>query len=256
MNTKQCCVDFYQNELVRVLFGDSLHPGDLSLTEKLGKKINLSKENKVLDVGCGVGTSSIFLAKKFGCTMTGIDLSAKNIKIAKYIAFEQKLESSTNFMVGDAEEFNLRDNTFDAVICECSLCLFPDKDQATKEMFRVLKKDGSLGISDVVIRGELPEEMQNALFKFICVLDAKSELEYTRILEKAGFDNIVFDDKKNEIQNLLKDVKRRIFVAELAINMGKLKLNVDIKKAKEMLKLLSECVSSGLISYTMIIAHK
>ena len=256
MDTKQCCVDFYQNELVRVLFGDSLHPGALSLTEKLGKEINLSKENKVLDVGCGVGTSSIFLAKKFGCSMTGIDLSEKNIKIAESFATEQGLESLTNFLVGDAEKFDLSDNMFDSIICECSLCLFPDKAQAAKEMFRVLKKDGNLGISDVVIRGELPEEMQNALFKFICILDAKRESEYTQILEKAGFDNIIFDDKKKEIQNLLTDVKRRIFVAELAINMGRLKLNVDIKKAKEMLKLLSECVSSGLISYTMITAQK
>lgn len=256
MDAKQCCVDFYQNELVRVLFGDSLHPGALSLTEKLGKEINLSKESKVLDVGCGVGTSSIFLAKKFGCVMTGIDLSKKNIKIADSVASEQGVKALTNFVVGDAEKFDLSDNMFDSVICECSLCLFPDKNKATKEMFRVLKKDGRLGISDVVIRGELPVEMQNALFKFICVLDAKSESEYTQILEKAGFSNICFDDKKKEIQNLLKDVKRRIFVAELAINMGRLKLNVDIKKIKEMLKLLSECISSGLISYTMITAKK
>ena len=256
MDIKQCCVDFYQNELVRVLFGDSLHPGALSLTEKLGTEIKLSRENKVLDVGCGVGTSSIFLAKKFGCAMTGIDLSQKNIKIADSVASEQGVEALTNFVVGDAEKFDLSDNTFDSVICECSLCLFPDKDKATKEMFRVLKKDGHLGISDVVIRGELPEEIQNALFKFICVLDAKSESEYTQILEKAGFRNICFDDKKKELQNLLKDVKRRIFVAELAINMGRLKPNVDIKKVKEMLKLLSECISSGLISYTLITAQK
>lgn len=256
MDTKQCCVDFYQNELVRVLFGDSLHPGALSLTEKLGKEINLDKENKVLDVGCGVGTSSIFLAKKFGCKITGIDLSQKNIKVANAVALEQGFESLTNFIVGDAEKFNLSDNTFDSVICECSLCLFPDKEAAAKEMFRVLRKEGHLGISDVVIRGELPEEMQNALFKFICVLDAKSESEYTQILEKVGFDNIIFDDKKKEIQHLLNDVKRRIFVTELAINMGRLKLDVDIKKVKEMLKLLSECVSSGLISYTMITAQK
>jgi len=256
MNTKQCCVDFYQNELVRVLFGDSLHPGALSLTEKLGKKINLDDKKKVLDVGCGVGTSSIFLAKKFGCSVSGIDLSEKNIKIANSVASEQKLENITDFQVGDAEKFDLNDNTFDSVICECALCLFPDKIAATKEMFRVLKKEGYLGISDVVIRGKLPEEMQNALFKFICVLDAKSESEYTQILEKAGFENISFDDKKKEIQSLLNDVKRRIFVAELAINMGKLKIDVDIKKVKSMLKLLSECVSSGLISYTMITAQK
>jgi len=256
MDTKQCCVDFYQNELVRVLFGDSLHPGALSLTEKLGREINLSEENKVLDVGCGVGTSSIFLAKEFGCSMTGIDLSEKNIKVAESVASEQGFESLTNFMIGDAEGFDLSDNMFDSVICECSLCLFPNKEQAAKEMFRVLKKDGNLGISDVVVRGKLPEEMQKALFKFICILDAKSESEYTQILEKAGFNNIIFDDKKKEIQHLLTDVKRRIFVAELAINMGRLKLNVDIKKVKEMLKLISECVSSGLISYAMITAQK
>ena len=256
MDVKQCCADFYKNDFVRILFGDSLHPGALKLTEELGHKIGLEKDDMVLDVACGVGTSSIFFAKKFGCKTTGIDLSQKNIETAITISSEQGTQMLTKFKVGDAEKFDFENDLFDAVICECSLCLFPDKTAAVKEMFKVLKKNGKIGISDVVVRGKLPKEMQDALYKFICILDAKSEPEYNEFLEEAGFSNITFQDKKVDMLALLDDIKRRIFAAELAIGLGKLKLDVDINMIKQVLHLVRNCVDSGLVSYTLITAEK
>jgi len=238
------------------LFGDSFHPGGLKLTEELASKIELQKDDKVLDVACGIGTSSVFFAKKFECAVTGIDFSEKNINSAKKTSLEQGTHLLTDFRVGDAEQFDFKNNLFDTITCECSFCLFPDKLNSAKEMFRVLKKNGKIGFSDVVVRGELPEEMKNALFKFVCVLDAKSESDYKKILDEAGFKEIQFYDKKNEIEILLNEIKKRIFVAELAIGMGKIKLDVDIEKIKLILKQINDSVKSGLISYTMITAQK
>ncbi|MFQ5868190.1 MAG: SAM-dependent methyltransferase [bacterium] len=77
---KLCCENFYQSEVVKFLLGDSFHPGSLKLTRILGERPDLSKDDYVLDVACGVGSSAIFLAKNFGCKVMGMDLGEKNIE--------------------------------------------------------------------------------------------------------------------------------------------------------------------------------
>lgn len=74
---KKCCADFYQTDIIRLLFGNSIHPGSLALTRELAEKMGLVRESNVLDVACGVGTTAIFIAKTFGCNVTGIDLGQK-----------------------------------------------------------------------------------------------------------------------------------------------------------------------------------
>ena len=256
MDIKQCCTDFYQNDLVKMMFGDSMHPGALSLTDELANNLGLSYHDNILDVACGIGTSSIHLAKKIKCKNTGIDLSEKNIKTAKKIAFEQNVSSLTSFKVGDAEKIDFANSEFDAILCECAFCLFPNKKVVSDEFFRILKHGGKIGISDVIVRGDLPDEMKSALYHFICILDAKDETTYSDYLIDAGFSNIQVIDKKNELLKLLDDVKSRIFVAEFAMNMGKLKLDIDIKKIKSILKVIVDAVQNDTLSYAIITGEK
>jgi ubiquinone/menaquinone biosynthesis C-methylase UbiE len=95
-------------------------------------------------VACGLGTSAIFIAKNFGCHITGIDLSEKNIAEAKRISVEQGVSQSTNFVFGDAEDVVdiFKQETFDCSICECSFCLFEDKKRAAEELYKVTRKNG------------------------------------------------------------------------------------------------------------------
>src|SRR5574340_319176 len=256
MDIKQCCANFYQNDLTRLLFGDSMHPGGLGLTKELGEKIFLKKESKVLDLACGIGTSTIFLAKEFGCNVTGLDLGQKNIEIAKTNSKNAGTTNKTNFQIGDAEKIKLESKTFDQIICECAFCLFPNKTQTSQEIFRVTKKGGMIGISDIVIRGDLPATLKEALFQFVCVLEAKSEQEYEYYLQSAGFSNIQFYDKKDYLLQLIDDIKKRLFAAELLIGLGKIKVEFDIAKIKKTLQEIKTCVETGLVSYTLITGTK
>src|SRR6266536_1621198 len=74
---KACCASLYQQEWVRLLLGESFHPGGLALTEHLGTHLALSPGKRVLDVACGPGTSAIRLAQRFGCRVLGIDHSER-----------------------------------------------------------------------------------------------------------------------------------------------------------------------------------
>ena len=256
MEVKQCCADFYENDAVKLIFGNSLHPGGLKLTKELGEKLDIKENNKVLDIAFGIGTSAIFLAKSFGCNVSGIDLAKKNIEEAIRKADKEGFSKLVNFKLGDAEKIDFANESFDFVISECSFCLFPDKQKASMEMYRILKQNGKLGLNDVVVRGELPEKMKNILYNFICIRDAKSEDDYKNIIESAGFKNFYLEDKKDDILSLLESIRKKIFVLEIAKGIKKINLEIDLNSVKENLKEIKECVDNNIISYSLMIAEK
>ena len=136
---KQCCARLYESDLAQMLLGESFHPGGLQLTERLGILLGLDAGSRLLDVASGKGTSAIFLAERFGCRVDGIDYSAQNVEQATAAAAAKGLTSQVRFQQADAERLPADDGGFDAVICECAFCTFPDKRAATREFARVLR---------------------------------------------------------------------------------------------------------------------
>ena len=256
MEIKQCCADFYENDAVKLILGNSLHPGGLKLTKELGEKLDIKENDKVLDLACGTGTSAIFLVKNFGCKVTGVDLAKKNVEEAIRNADKEGVSKLANFKLGDAEKIDFEDESFDFVVAECSFCLFPDKQKSSMEMYKVLKKNGKLGLNDVVVRNELPEKMRNILYNFICIQDARSEDEYKNIIESAGFKNFYLEDKKDEILNLLESIRKKIFVLEIAKGLNKINLEIDFNNIRENLDEIKECVDKNVISYALMTAEK
>ncbi len=90
-------------------------------------------------------------------------------------------------MAGDARRLPLTDASVDAVICECSLCLFEDKPGAVREMARVVRPGGCVVIADVTVRpGGLPVPLRTAAARIACVADALSLEGYELLLAGAG----------------------------------------------------------------------
>ena len=118
-------------------------------TNKLLMKLGEVKSNDiVLDAGCGVGGSSIFLAKKLGCKAIGITLSKKQVKTAKDFALAQNVEALVDFIQMDYTNINFEDKKFDVVWAIESMQTTPKKDLFFKEINRVLKPQGKLLIAD------------------------------------------------------------------------------------------------------------
>lgn len=150
---KQCCATVYESDAVKLLLGDALHPGGTEMTERLGRMLGLGPRKRVLDVAAGRGTTALTLATRFGCEVIGLDYSPRNIEEAKRGASERGLSDKVTFYCGDAERLPFADASFDAIVCECALCTFPNKASAATEFARVLRVGGQVGLSDPTRRG-------------------------------------------------------------------------------------------------------
>jgi SAM-dependent methyltransferase len=254
---KTCCATFYQSGIVRLLLGDVLHPGGLELTGYLGTVVGLRSEDKVLDIACGRGASVVYLAKRFGCHVTGLDYGQDNILSAQNQASLEKVSHLTTFGKGDAERLPFEDGSFDAVISECSFCTFPDKTTAAQEMARVIRRHGRLGMTDVTINGSLPEDIQSLLGWVVCLTGAGSSELYVSILEGAGFGDFMVEDKRDSLLEMVDDMRRKLLGVELAIGLGQLELpDINLTKAKHLAQRSIELIENGVIGYTLFKASK
>lgn len=122
-----------------------LHPGGYAATDQLCAQMNLNKDSNVLDLACGVGTTSFYLAKKYKCKVTGIDISNDLIKIAKAELAGSNQENNISFQPADALKMPFPDNSFDVVIAQAFFILIDNKETALKEIYRVLKPGGYFG---------------------------------------------------------------------------------------------------------------
>lgn len=252
---KVCCAAFYQSDIVRVLLGDVLHPGGLKLTEHLGEVLGLGQGKELLDVACGRGASAVHLAKTFGCHVTGIDFSAENLSHAEAHAASQNMEQLTTFQQGDAERLSFEDACFHAVISECSLCIFPDKHTAVAEMARVLQPSGRLGLTDVTVDGDLPDDIQSVLGWVACVAGAASTKDYVALLSEAGFSDFTVEDHRVAGRALIEDIRRKLLGLEMVAELGKVDVEaIDPKGTREILSRISGLIDEGVIGYSLIAA--
>ncbi|MFC2013554.1 methyltransferase domain-containing protein [Chloroflexota bacterium] len=254
---KTCCATFYQSDIVRLLLGDVLHPSGLELTGYLGTVVGLGSEDKVLDIACGRGASVVYLAKRFGCHVTGLDYGQDNITAAESHAATESVAHLTAFRKGDAEGLPFEDGSFDVVISECSFCTFLDKTRAAQEMVRVLRRHGRLGMTDVTICAPLPEDIQSLLAWVACLTGAGSQELYVSILKEVGFSDFIIEDKRDSLINMVNEVRRKLLGVELAIGLGKLELpDINSKEAKHLAQRMIELIENGVISYTLFRAGR
>ncbi|MHA2295787.1 MAG: class I SAM-dependent methyltransferase [Candidatus Hodarchaeales archaeon] len=254
---KSCCTNFYENDLLQLVLGKSFHPGGMKLTNEIGNRLDLKPGDKVLDVGAGLGSSALFLAKEFGSNVIGLDLSLKNTEMANKEAKKQKLDHLCHFQVGDAEKIPFKDESFDAVISECSFCIFLEKITAASEMYRVLKTSGKICITDVSVEKELPIDVQQMVFRIACIADALPSKGYVDIFEDAGFNNLFIIDKKDVVYELANDIKKKLFLAEIAKGLKRIDFgNIDLKLAKLWLNRAIELVDDGYGSYILLTGIK
>lgn len=146
----------------------------------------------VLDLGSGGGIDVLLSARRVGPTgkVYGLDMTDEMLALARA---NQAKAGVTNveFLKGDIEHIPLPDHSIDLIISNCVINLSTDKDQVLAEAFRVLKPGGRLAVSDIVVRGEIPQKIQRNIELWAgCVAGALEEQEYAAKLERAGFTQI------------------------------------------------------------------
>ena len=254
-DVKSCCATLYESDMARMLLGDSFHPGGLSLTKRLGDLLGLKPGMRVVDVASGKGESAIFLAQTFGCAVTGIDFSVVNAEQASARADEAKVDHSVTFQTGDAENLPIPDVSFDAVICECAFCTFPDKRIAAAEFVRILKPGGQVGISDLTCAESLPPELTGLLAWVACIADARPVAEYVQYLEAAGMRNTLVEPHDEALAEMVRDIRGKLLGAELMSKLKKLDLGgVNFAEAKAMARAAGDAVRAKKLGYAIVTA--
>jgi len=254
---KQCCAAAYDHDAVRILVGDALHPGGAQLTERLGRILNLGSDTRVLDVAAGRGDGALELAARFGCEVVGLDYGQRNVETAKYRAGERELADRVSFCCGDAERLPFADASFDAIVCECALCTFPDKPAAVAEFARVLKPGGRVGISDLTRNGPLPPELEGVAAWIACVADARTLDEYRALLTGASLAVGVTEEHDSALVDFVEAIRSRLFATEIMVGLKKVELpGIDLAKVKDIVRHAYVAAKSGALGYAIVAATK
>lgn len=152
----------------------------------------------VVDLGSGAGNDAFIARHETGekGKVIGIDFTPQMIERAKINAATRGY-TNVEFREGDIENMPLASGIADVVVSNCVLNLVPGKENVLKEIYRVLKPEGHFSISDIVLKGKLPVNIQNAAEMYAgCVSGAIQRDEYLAMIQKTGFTNITIQKEK------------------------------------------------------------
>lgn len=252
---KACCASLYLNPAVRWLLDGDLHPGGAATTRRALELIEVGPQDRLLDVASGAGASALLAARELGCEVVGIEYSEEAVAGANAAA-EADGSVPVDFLQGDAESLPLPDEFFDAVLCECSLCTFPDKVRAVAEIRRVLRPGGRVAISDVVVdHDRLEDELSGDLAVIACVGQALDREGYEGLLNGAGLELSAVVARDADADRLAERVSERLRGARLLGGEGLLGSELGISKAIKLVGMARDAIAEGSLGYAIFAAR-
>jgi ubiquinone/menaquinone biosynthesis C-methylase UbiE len=212
MNGNTCCIescdmfDFMSNYVGRKV----LHPGGVSSTDKLIGLLNINENKKVLDIACGKGLTSIYLAKKYGCRVVGIDILEKSIEEANYLSNKNGVSHLASFKVADASNLPFPNNEFDTTLSQAVLVLVKNKAKVIEEAVRVLKPGGRFGWIEISWKKQPPIDFINAAQKDICAICISNVETYQgwgELFRKNGIKELAINEynMKRSMRKMIED---------------------------------------------------
>lgn len=203
--------------------GLTKHIGGIEATDALIELCHIDADSVVLDVGCGVGVTPCYIARRYGCRVVGVDILERMVERASQRARLEKVADRVEFRVADAQNLPFEDASFDAVITE-SVTAFPaDKPKAVSEYARVTKSGGYVGLNETTwLKMPVPPEV---------VAWAEQEVgasvkpltpdEWSGLLEGAGLNNIAVKTYGINTGDEAKRIVRRYGIGGMLRTMGR-----------------------------------
>jgi tocopherol O-methyltransferase len=234
----------------------------IDLIEELLTWAGTDHPQTILDVGCGIGGSSLYLAQKFAARVTGITLSPVQAGRAKERSIVAGLAAQTDFQVANAMQMPFADDSFDLVWSLESGEHMPDKVKFLQECYRVLKPGGKLILATwchrstnaaTPLTSDEEKHLQD-IYRVYCLPYVVSLLDYTKIVEDCGFTDLQVDDWSTAVAPFWDVVIDSAITPQAVI--GLFKAGWKTIEAALSLKLMSRGYERGLIRFGLIAATK
>jgi len=181
----------------------SLHEAILNENKIVAESLEINKSDVVLDAGCGVGGTALWIAETYGANVIGITLSEKQIELARKYTLKRKLGHLVKFYVKDFRYTDFPNGAFTKILAIESVSHNDKKGDFIKESFRLLKPNGRLVVADGFVKEKINSE-EEALLERWCNGWAMPKLstakDFQEKLEEVGFVNINIIDKTKEIE--------------------------------------------------------
>ena len=226
--------------MAKILKMKVLHPGGLHATRLLAERCKISSDMTILDGGCGSGRSDIFLAKRYGCRIVGIDIDPGTLLKAQAEAISNDVGDRVAFRVADANDLPFADQTFDGAVFQAAL-IFTDKTKALQSVNQKVRPGGFLGVIELAWKKPPTETIITQVRETLCSAATNTETheKWILLLRQYGFEVIyseLLDHKFNFIGMVRNEGLRaslRIAVKSISDKSVKLKMNQITNLFKE-----------------------
>lgn len=224
--------------------------------EILAERARISKKDRVLDAGCGVGGSSLFLAQNYGCNVVGISLSDKQVEQASFMAQKAKIYPLPEFKVADYTWTGFQGSSFDVVWAIESVCHARNKEDFVMEAARLLRPGGRLILADGFALKE--HALMDKWMKGWGVPSLETAEGFIAMLKRHGFTNIEFQDATPHV---IPSAKRLYLYSLFGIPMSKIGEWVGLRTSVQTENLRSaryhyEALKQNLWQYGIVSAER